>query len=249
MYGPSVTFNQFIKIFVAGYYSLISFLFFIYIFIDERIINWNISLQIALYGFLGLVVGLIIESSDPLLYFKKRIENKFFLDNMPSKYLLERCKQCSKFNECENVLTEKTYISAWFYIFDNLFPEYLRNYSFMTTAMCRVIYYLKYISLIFFIFATIYFLILSINYFVFFFYGVSLIQNPLIYIKGLLYKLIFIIFFVTVYIIIKKTNRPDENPTGIWKRWRGLRNDLEFWLEINKETLTKVICERGVPYG
>lgn len=241
MFGPSIAFYEFLKIFVAGYYSLFSILIYIFLFLDRRIFSWNPSMQIVFYGFLGLIIGLIIDSSDPLLRCKKTKENKFFLGNMPSNYLVEICENCKDKNSCKNVLDKESSIPAWFYIYDNIVSEYLRNFVFMISAQSRVVFYLKYISSIFLLLSLISTLIVLLKTY----YGFG---DMIFLLIELEYKLLFALSFLIVYLIITLSNRPTDSPKGIWKKWRNLNRDLKYWVKINKETYKKVICEQSIPY-
>jgi hypothetical protein len=160
---------------------------------------------------------------------------------MPSDYLVEICEKCENKNSCKNVLNKKRSLPAWFYIYDNIISEYLRNFVFMISAQARVVFYLKYISSIFILLSFIPSLIILI---LTYFEG----GNKTIYPKELEYKLLFTLFYLIVFLIIKLSNQPDKPPKGIWKRWRNINRDLKYWVNINKETFKKVICEQSIPY-
>ena len=245
MFGPSITFYEFLKIFVAGYYTLISSLMFIYLFVSDKIFSWNPNLQIAFFGFLGLIIGLILDSVDPLLRLKSLKECKFFRKQFPDKYLTEICNECDKESDCENSLKKIDSKPAWFYIYDNILSEYLRNFIFMVSALCRVVFYLKYISFIFFVLSFLYLLFYSVNYLLFFFWETSLIKISLSY--SWQYKYYYLITYAFLFLVIKKSNCPDDsNPSGAWIKWRNVNRDLKYWIKINREIFIKVVCEQNI---
>ena len=203
--------------------------------------------MIAFFGFFGLLIGLIIDSYDPLLRFERFRENSYFRKYFPHNHLKEVCDKCSKKKSCKNALDKESCIPAWFYIYDNLLSEYLRNFIFMISALSRVVFYLKYISLLFIGLTLTLMLIYSYSYMAFFFWNVYIVKNSSF--LEWLFRFFFIIFLILVYEIINISNYPGDKPTGIWVKWRNLSRDLKFWIKINKETFKKVICEQSIPYG
>lgn len=269
---PTVAFWQFLKIILPGFYVVTMLLAILSSFfglalqssLDETVLT-------PLFLISGLLMGILIDSVDLINSRSRRIrrwlpEILFFQDNYPSFYLVERCRrrmesdQCEV--DCERVLKgpekgDYRFLRVWFYIFDNIFPEYLRTLVLTQGHICRVVLYFKLFSLILGIVALLILVgqIIIGSIFSIFLWWMRGWMEALSFIKGNLPRLGWETMLIAVTLVIgflfhrfNHVKKTDEGwkPTGAWRRWRDRCADQKFWLELSEEVLTDIIC-RGKP--
>ena len=270
---PTVAFWQFLKIILPGFYVVTMLLAILSSFfglalqssLDETVLT-------PLFLISGLLMGILIDSVDLINSRSRRIrrwlpEILFFQDNYPSFYLVERCRrrmesdQCEV--DCERVLKgpekgDYRFLRVWFYVFDNIFPEYLRTLVLTQGHICRVVLYFKLFSLIFGIVAL---LILAGQIIIgsissIFLWWMRGWVEALSFVKGTLPRLgwetALIVATLTIAFLfhrfnhVKKTDKGWQ-PTGFWRGWRDICADQKFWLELNEEVLTDIVCQGKPP--
>ncbi len=201
--------------------------------------------SLAMYAFAGTLIGSMIDAYDPLLHLKLKLklkwprlrEKEFFYSLLPSGYLQSRCKSCGKdcgYKASAEMTTEHC-TSAWFYVFDNLFPNYLRGYALDLTSACRAVMYTKYVALSLLVLGT----------------GTMFLQWLLAGLPGgfpeMSPRAWFIIVSGAVFGAVWWLHKPGPMPTGVWRRWRNAYRDQVFWLHINGEAVTKILCKQQEP--
>jgi hypothetical protein len=225
------------------------FICFLFLFVYQNIIgirinlsDWKTLLQYPIITILIFPIILYtIIRSDPLQrghYKTKSI--KFFQNEFPSNYILERCNKCIE-NEgtCQNFIKKESY-SHIRYWFRNIFhgkieadnPDEIKN-TFEKGYTCKLVYYFSWILITFFLFA-----LLLIT----FHHTILLKEGKLRFsLNGL--QVFFPIACLSLFFLIRFLNNPnEEKPTGCWQAWREVNRTHVSWLKENEPFLTNLIC-------
>ena len=237
---PSMSVAWFLKVVLPGFLIATGAWLYVSLF-------WGVALpgadtaSLAMYAFAGTLIGFMIDAYDPLLHLKlnwkltwpRLTEKTFFNSLLPRGHLRSRCESCGKecaYRGCSETITQHC-ISAWFYIFDNLFPDYLRNYVLDLSAACRAVAYTKYVALSLFVCGT----------------GTMFVQwlregRPPGF-PEMSPRAWFVVVSGAAYVVIWVLHRAGKSPTGVWKRWRNVYRDQLFWLHVNGKAVAEVLCK------
>ena len=208
---------------------------------------WGITLagadavSLAMYAFAGTLIGFTIDAYDPLLHGKwpSCEEKAFFGSQLPSGYVRSRCENCEQqcIYKADSSTMSNHCISAWFYIFDNLFPDYLRGYVLDLSSACRAVVYLKYVALALWCAGTV---TLAVTV-----AGRWLLLAGTAVFSGVNAQGWFVVASGLVYLTIGRLHRPrTDSPRGVWHKWQNVCRDQIFWLHVNSAAVTEVLCKQ-----
>lgn len=167
---------------------------------------------------------------------------RFFQNEFPSLYLLNRCARCTENKTtCGNYIIRKSnaHVKYWFHdIFhgpiEKKNPDII-NETFEKGYTCKLVYYTYWIL---FAFSLAAFLTMS---------GYFLIKS--IILKKLIFDLIPLqiispIVGIIILILICFLNKVDsEKPSGCWHAWREINRIHITWLRKHEEFLNNLICK------
>ena len=200
-----------------------------------------------------VIVRVLIFAADPLetLAWRWPPEPRFFRAHYPSKYLLERCRECADHSPCHDRplgAHSREYIAVWYEIFDSIPQDSnsLRSRTYEKGFTCRFIFYMKYSFLLFYILGA---GTLSSKVFAIFFEHRNLpvswafvwsvlLQSPR--------QLIYIAVNLLLWTAITGLNRPDaKHPTGCWAMWRDINAQHLLRLKRDDDKLITLVCLRN----
>ena len=213
--------------------------------IEVKLIDFQTLIQKPLIALviLPLILYLIIKA-DPLQRSpSQRKSIRFFQDEFPSKYLLERCKKCIEDeSSCRNYIKPEScaHVRYWFYdIFHGEIekenPMAVKD-TFAKGYRCKLVYYFSW-SLSFFV-------ALAIGTVVFHHVYLYLFDEFRIVVTAS--QILFPLVSVGVIILIKTLNRADASrPSGCWQAWREVNRMNVSWLRSHEDFLVNLICHAG----
>lgn len=211
--------------------------------IEVKLINLTSLIQMPLIALIIIpLIKYLIIKPDPLQRSpSKRKSIRFFQNEFPSKYLLERCARCIEDDKsCPNYIKVESYshVRFWFNdIFHNKIekenPKMVEN-TFEKGYICKLLYYFSWILCIF----TILGIIIIFFHHICLYYSFKEIKVDLTSFQ-ILYPLV----CVSIFILIKILNKPDANtPSGCWQAWREVNRMQISWLGSNENFLINLIC-------
>ena len=166
---------------------------------------------------------------------------RFFQNEFPSKYLLERCERCIE-NEtsCPNYIKAQSYahIRYWFNelfhgVIERENPKLVKD-TYEKGYSCKLIYYLTWILAIF----------SGLGIVIILFYHLYLYFSGNIKIELTALQIFYPLVCIVIIILIRALNRPDENrPSGYWQAWQEINRIHVSWLKSNEEFLVHLICQ------
>jgi len=233
---PALSFAEFFKLLFPGFYVVTAAWLYGSLF-------WGLPIEgaesVAFYAFAGLFFGFMIDAWDPLLRSDIFPEAKFFRSQFPSRYLARLCDKCespcpSKQKEAQEVGFRFPH-SIWFYVFDNLFPDYLRSYVLGASSGCRAVVYTKYVSLLFLLTSVATFAARR---------QFSVRQAELSLAK---LQVTYVVACLIIYSFVTLVHRTRKRPSGVWAKWRGVCQDQIFWLHANMPTVKSLLCQGKAP--
>lgn len=189
---------------------------------------------------LPLIYYLIIKA-DPLQRSPSQWKAiRFFQNEFPSRYILERCKRCiENENTCPNYIKAESYthIKYWFKdIFHgpiesedpgSVKDTYEKGYT------CKLVYYLSWILTVFSVLAMV--LMLFQHLYLYIFKTLKFDCTPL--------QILFPLGCIGIVILIKTLNKADDkSPSGCWHAWREINRMHVSWLKANNALLVQLIC-------
>jgi len=200
-----------------------------------------IQMPLVAMVIIPLIYYFIIKPDPLQLSPSKRKSIRFFQNEFPSKYILERCEKCREdANSCPNYIRAQSYdhVKYWFH---NIFhgeieredPARVKD-TFDKGYTCKLYYYSSWILGVFSMLAIITMLIHHVYLYIF---------------KELKFELISVqIFFpiicMSIIILIKILNKSDEEaPSGAWKAWRQINRIHVSWLKSHEDLLVNLICK------
>ncbi len=209
-----------------------------YIYVYQNMLHINVKFldlnELMKIGFIEIVIVpliyYVIIKSDPLQRStseKKSI--KFFQNQFPSKYLIERCARCVEDeNSCPNYIKAGSFdhIKYWFNdifhgVIEKESPEIVKE-TFGKGYTCKLVYNSLLFIGIFFLLGV----------------GVILYHHISLYLSGTFkvdvtaFQIIFLLVAVFMIVLIRAFNSPDENkPSGCWHAWREINGIHISWLE------------------
>lgn len=229
--------------FIAGY-------LYIYVYqnmlhIEVELINFQTLVQMPLVAAVVLpLIHYLIIKPDPLQRSpSQRKSIRFFQNEFPSKYILDRCERCVEDrNSCPNYIKPESYthVRYWFHdIFhgeiENEDPRRVKD-TFEKGYTCKLLYYLSWVLGLFFVLG-IAVIVLHHGYLYF-----SAQFKVELTASQALYPLV----CVGIIILIKKLNKPDESaPSGCWQAWREINRIHVSWLKSRENFLVNLICHAG----
>ncbi|MBC7364523.1 MAG: chromate resistance protein [Candidatus Aminicenantes bacterium] len=224
--------------------------FYIYVYqniihIEVKLLDFQTLIQMPLIAVVILpLIHYLVVIPDPLQRSpSKRKSVRFFQNEFPSKYILERCVRCIEDEtSCPNYIKAESYahIRYWFYdIFhgkiETVDPRRVRD-TYEKGYHCKLLYYLSWILGVFLAFAI---AIIVFHYVYQYFYNEYKVDLTSL-------QIIFPLVCGLIIILIKALNRPDESrPSGCWHAWREINRMHISWLAANKDYLDKLICQAG----
>lgn len=271
---PDVTFYQFVAIILPGFYIITMLIIGAAVFFNIPLdSSLNQAILAPLYIISGLIVGILLDSVDLINWTSERIhrllpEIKFFRGQYPSYFLIERCEQKLASGECEPDCINRlrgpeedknfTFLRVWFYIFDNLFPGYLRTFVLTQGHTCRAVLYIKVLSWIFAILGLLLlFMQCAIDLALFWFWQilawfVNVDRVPEKDLSQLGMKSLFIIASLFIGLLFHHFNSAKEvdgqwKTKGVWSKWKNICADQRFWLRLNDDLLEEIICKGKAP--
>ena len=190
-----------------------------------------------------LILYLIVKP-DPLQRSpSQKKEIKFFQNEFPSRYILDRCQRCIEDEtSCRNFIKPQSYdhVRHWFQdIFHGAIekesPRAVRD-TFEKGYTCKLLYYLRWIL----IFVSILAIATTVLYHLYlYFVGQFRFEVSVL-------QMLFIIICICIVILIGRLNVPDENsPSGCWQAWREINRMHVSWLRSHDDILVNVICNKG----
>jgi len=193
------------------------------------------TLFVTLYAFWSVFLGLMIDAWDPLLNWKRLPETTFFRDQFPSKYLESLCRKCV--SPCCRTHTRGSQLgyrfpsSVWFYIFDNLFTDYLRGYVLSVSSACRAVLYTKYTALAFAAPGT---MTWAVQW---------KVGNTTPGSTQFVRQAAFTLVCCVIFLLVNRLHRTDNPPSGVWGKWARVCQDQVFWLRANLGTVKSLLCQ------
>jgi hypothetical protein len=200
------------------------------------------TLQLPLFAVVILpYLTYVLVRSDPLQRNRPRGgATKFFQDQYPSKYILERCKSCREGPSCNNRLTEdgRDHENYWL---DDIFhgplerqrPESIKR-TFERSYTCKLIFASEWllgvsaaISLVVAAFHLGYQSVPEGRF--------ALLRHPL--------QIAFPVLLLIALWVIAWLNRiDDKNPTGCCAAWKQVNNGHIVWMRDHDYELARVVC-------
>jgi len=224
--------------------------FYIYVYqnilhIEVEFINLQTLIQIPAISVIVIpLIRYLLVKPDPLQRSpSKRQAIRFFQNEFPSKYILERCQRCIEDEKsCPNYIKAQSYdhIRHWFYdIFRGAIetedPRRVRD-TFEKGYSCKLLYYLTWI--LGFALAIAMITILYHHAYLFIKEGWTVSITAL--------QIFFPLACAGLIILIKIMNNPDESaPSGCWHAWREINRMHVSWLRSHDDLLVNLICHKG----
>lgn len=230
-----------VSTFIIGYFYLYVYQNMLHI--GVKLVSFQTLIQMPLMALviIPLIHHLIVKQDALQLSHSQRKPIRFFQNEFPSKYILERCERCiEKENSCPNYIKEESYAHRryWFHhIFHGVIeredPKRVKN-TFEKGYTCKLLYYLSWILGI----------ITALGIAVIAFHHVYLYFLGKFKVDLTALQVLFPLVCVGIIIVIKKLNKPDEsNPSGCWHAWREINRIHVSWLKSNEDFLIKLICQ------
>lgn len=229
--------------FVVGY-------FYIYIYqnmlhIEVKLVDLQTLIQMPLIALVIFpLIRYLIIKPDPLQRSpSQRKSIRFFQNEFPSKYLLERCKKCREDeNSCRNYIKPESYthVRYWFHdIFHGEIekenPQMVKD-TFEKGYTCKLVCYLSWILS--------FFVALAIGTVVF--YHVYLYASGKFTVDLTALQILFPLVSGSIIILIRTLNRADASrPSGCWQAWREVNRMHVSWLISHEDFLVNLICRAG----
>lgn len=227
------------------------FIGYLYIFIYQEMLNMKFDLSFQTIIKMPIIGGVIyyfiyyLIKSDPLQRGSKNIkEIRFFQNEFPSKYLLERCERCIE-NEksCPNYIKAESYshIRYWFHHIlhgeiEKENPKSVKD-TFEKGYICKLLYAIKNVLKCVLVLS-----ILTICVYHIYLY----FSNGKLLMDLNSFQVFFPIILLSINILINKINRVDEkNPTGCWQAWREINRMHISWMRSNEDFIKELICHDG----
>ena len=223
-----------------------------YIYVYQNMLNIKVELfdfqtliQMPLIALVIIpLIHYLIIKPDPLQRSPSRRKPiRFFQNEFPSKYILERCRRCTEDeNSCKNYIKAEsfTHVKYWF---DDIFhgaieeenPRVVKD-TFAKGYTCKLLYYLSWILGIFFVLGILITIFHHIYLYFFDSFKVELIS----------YQILFPLGCIILIILIKSLNKPnDKAPSGCWQAWREINRIHVSWLKSHEDLLVNLICQSG----
>lgn len=229
--------------FVIGY-------FYIYIYqnmlhIEVKLIDLQTLIQMPLMALVIFpLIRYLIIKPDPLQRSpSQRKSIRFFQNEFPSKYLLERCKKCREDeHSCRNYIKPESYAHVRYW-FNDIFhgeierenPRIVEN-TFEKGYTCKLVCYLSWILS--------FFVALAIGTVVFHHVYLYIFDEFGVNVTAL--QILFPLVSGGIIILIKILNRADESrPSGCWQAWREVNRMNVSWLRSHEDSLVSLICHDG----
>jgi hypothetical protein len=200
-------------------------------------------LQIPIVSVLVIpLVHYLFIKSDPLQRSPSNLKAiRFFQREFPSRYLLERCKNCKEDQStCINYVIDSSVAGR--YWFRDIFHGQIekQNQSVVSETFskgytCKLVYYLTWS-------------LFSIGAL-----GLITVISDFIYAKAvgdpittITWEILFPIVCFVLVGLITMTNKVDINrPTGCWQAWREVNSEHWSWMRDNEAKIQNIICHRG----
>lgn len=223
-----------------------------YIYVYQNILNIKVDpidlqtlIQIPVIAIIVIpLIRYLVVKPDPLQRsHSKRQTIRFFQNEFPSRYILERCQRCIEDeHSCPNYIKAESYdhIRYWFY---NIFhgsieaedPRRIKD-TFEKGYTCKLLYYLTWVLGIALAIALM--TILYHHLYLFIKEGWTVSITAL--------QIIFPIVCSLLIILIKIMNNPNEkSPTGCWHAWREINRMHVSWLKDHDDLLVDLICHKN----
>lgn len=224
--------------------------FYIYVYqnmlhIKVELLDFQNLIQMSLVALVIIpLIHCLIIKPDPLQRSpSQRKAIRFFQNEFPSKYILERCKRCREDeNSCPNYIKAESYahIRYWFHdIFHGEIekedPSKIKD-TFDKGYTCKLLYYSSWILGVFSVLAIV---TIAIHHaYLYFFKELKFDLTSL--------QIFFPLVCVSIIILIKKLNKPDESkPSGAWHAWRQVNRIHVSWLKSHEGLLVNLICKES----
>jgi len=225
---------------------------YLYIYVYQNILHIevqfvNLQTLISIPVMPAIVIPLIrylVAKPDPLQRSpSKRRAIRFFQDEFPSKYILERCQRCVEDDKsCPNYIKTGSYdhIRHWFYdIFHGAIeaedPRRVRD-TFEKGYSCKLLYYLTWVLGFAFAIA-----VMTILY-----HHAWLLVREEWTVSITVFQVFFPLACALLIVLIKAMNNPNENtPSGCWHAWREINRMHVSWLRSHDDLLVNIICHKG----
>lgn len=229
--------------FVIGY-------FYIYIYqnmlhIEVKLIDLQTLIQMPIIALVILpLIHYLIIKPDPLQRSpSQRKSIRFFQNEFPSKYLLERCKKCREDeHSCRNYIKPESYTHVRYWFNDIFHGEIERENprivedTFEKGYTCKLLYYLSWILS--------FLVALAIGTVVFHHVYLYIFDEFRVNVTAL--QILFPLVSGGIIILIKILNRADASrPSGCWQAWREVNRMNVSWLRSHEDSLVSLICHDG----
>lgn len=224
--------------------------FYIYIYqdilhIEVRLVDLQTLIQVPIISIIVIpLTKYLLVKPDPLQRSpSKRRAIRFFQNEFPSRYILERCQRCIEDEKsCPNYIKEASYAHVRYWFNDILHgaiekedPSRVRS-TFEKGYTCKLLYYLT--RVLRFAFAVAIMTIL---------YGLAWLSiNEVSALSITSLQIIFPIICVSIIVLINVANSSDEKkPSGCWQAWREINRMHISWLRGHDNSLVDIICHDG----
>ena len=207
---------------------------FLYV-IDYSFDNWQTDIPKLLLPIVALaMVDLLFLAEEPLQY-PRPISNRhasFFQSQFPRIYIQERYN-----------LPAPEARQRWLNVFRHWKDENHPNHSYYATSLrrryeCRSIYYLQWLSIRILLLSI---LALAVLACLTWCADLDLPRYYSLQNAGLTgVRIAFPLILLGLYIYVRVNNRPDQdNPTGVWLRWKEINDKLKAWWDQNEGASVK----------
>lgn len=227
---------------VAGY-------FYIYIHqnmlhIEIPLISYQTLITMPIVTLVAALALYLFVKSDPL---QRSPSNKkairFFQNEFPSKYILQRCDMCIEDeSSCKNYIKPESFahVRYWFKdifhgIIEQQDPTSVTE-TFEKGYNCKLVYYLKWVMISL--------LVLSVL--------TATIHHIFLYFEQALefdftnWQILFPVICIMIIVLITVLNRVDDvKPSGCWQAWRQINRMHVSWLKSNENILIGLICHNN----
>ena len=230
--------------------TLIIAYFFLYVY------QTMISIRIEFIDFqtltsFSIVTAIILPSIHYLIYKADPLQRstssrkpiRFFQNEFPSKYLLERCERCvENENSCPNYIDKKSFDHTRYW-FNDIFHGTIENENprnvrdtFERSYTCKFAYYLEWV-----LWLCLFLVIIVIT----FHFLHSYVDDSLTFDLTAL-QVLFPLACLGIILVLRFLHKPDENaPTGCWQAWREINGMHRSWLRHHEDFLVRLICQTG----
>ena len=230
--------------------ALIIGYFYIYVYqhilhIEVKLVDLQTLIQIPIISIIVIpLIRYLLVRPDPLQRSpSKRRAIRFFQNEFPSKYILERCRRCVEDDRsCPNYIREasRAHVRYWFYdilhgAIEAEDPRRVRD-TFEKGYTCKLLYSLTWI--LGFASATAIITILYHLVSLFVKEGWTVSITPL--------QILFPTVCALLIALITIMNSSNENtPSGCWHAWREINRMHISWLRSHDDLLVNTICHDG----